>query len=74
MNWSCDFFSKSQNPLIHIPPETTFALATQCEETGNKQNEIDMSNVMPTRKLAWFCITLPALCQVTQTLGLALVP
>ena len=28
----------------HIPPETTFALATQCEENVHKQAEIDMAN------------------------------
>ena len=35
----------------HIPPETAFALATQLEETRDKQHENDKPNVMPTQKL-----------------------
>ena len=34
----------------HVPPETTYALATQHEQKLDKQHEIDMPNAIPSKK------------------------
>ena len=55
-----------------IPPEITFALATQHKEKVHKQEEIDMDNANPNANLPNATIFHRALGLVLGTLGLVL--
>ena len=59
------------NALACIPPDNAFVLATQRENTENKQHAIDMASTMPTRNCPMQTLFHPFALGVTMSLPLS---